>query len=269
MATDTNGIRKSAILLLSLEQDQAAEVLKRLPPEAQEEVAREIASLGEIPVLTRREVFGEFYSLALANSYLTEGGLEYAKTLLRKSLSGPLAIGHVADRHEPSRLALPIRVDHAQLGRDRLAVGSHHLDFGRLARYGGEAEVRADEIRRRAAEQRFRRRIREANAPVEAHEHDAVGHSFDDRTKSIGLLAYGASPSSHRSLRRGHKPDLYKLHAPFGCLSARRADSRSSPLVATGRRRGTFFAPDVSPGATRAAGAHAREAREEFWQRTF
>jgi flagellar motor switch protein FliG len=84
---DLSGVRKSAILLLSLEQDQAAEILKRLPGEAQEEVAREIASLGEIAVGARREVFGEFYNLALANSYLTEGGLEHAKSLLRKSLS--------------------------------------------------------------------------------------------------------------------------------------------------------------------------------------
>jgi flagellar motor switch protein FliG len=84
---ELTGVRKAAILLLSLEQDQAAEVLKRLPPEAQEEVAREIASLGEIPVTSRRDVFGEFYNLALANSYLAEGGLEHAKALLRKSLS--------------------------------------------------------------------------------------------------------------------------------------------------------------------------------------
>lgn len=84
---DLTGVRKAAILLLSLDQDQAAEVLKRLPPEAQEEVAREIASLGEIGVSSRREVFGEFYNLALANSYLAEGGLEHAKSLLRKSLS--------------------------------------------------------------------------------------------------------------------------------------------------------------------------------------
>ena len=84
---DLSGVRKAAILLLSLEQDQAAEVLKRLPTEAQEEVAREIASLGEIPVSARRDVFGEFYNLALANSYLAEGGLEHAKALLRKSLS--------------------------------------------------------------------------------------------------------------------------------------------------------------------------------------
>ncbi|MGH7214591.1 MAG: flagellar motor switch protein FliG [Tepidisphaeraceae bacterium] len=84
---DLSGVRKAAILLLSLEQDQAAEVLKRLGPEAVEEVSREIASLGEISLSTRKGVFGEFYNLALANSYLSEGGLEHAKALLRKSLS--------------------------------------------------------------------------------------------------------------------------------------------------------------------------------------
>src|SRR5437588_4399616 len=83
---DLSGVKKSAILLLTLPQDEAAQILKRLPPEAVEEVSREIASLGEIPLDTRSEVFGEFYHLALANSYLAEGGLEYAKSLLRKSL---------------------------------------------------------------------------------------------------------------------------------------------------------------------------------------
>src|SRR5581483_8840260 len=84
---DLSGVKKSAILLLTLPQDQAAEILKRLPPEAVEEVSREIASLGEISLTSRKEVFGEFYSLALANSYVSEGGLEYAKSLLKKSLN--------------------------------------------------------------------------------------------------------------------------------------------------------------------------------------
>ena len=87
MASDLPGVRKAAVLLVSLEQEKAAEILKRLPSEAVEEVSREIASLGEIPNATRKEIFGEFYSLALANSYVSEGGLEYAKTLLKKSLS--------------------------------------------------------------------------------------------------------------------------------------------------------------------------------------
>jgi flagellar motor switch protein FliG len=84
--TDLPGVRKAAILLLTLNQDEAAQVLKRLTPEAVEEVSREIASLGEIQPTARNMVFGEFYGLALANSSLTEGGLDYAKALLKKSL---------------------------------------------------------------------------------------------------------------------------------------------------------------------------------------
>src|SRR3984885_2017012 len=87
MPSDINGVKKTAILLLTLPQDEASEILKRLPPEAVEEVSREIASLGEISLTTRKDVFGEFYNTALANSYLSEGGLEYAKNLIRKSLS--------------------------------------------------------------------------------------------------------------------------------------------------------------------------------------
>src|ERR1051326_8038788 len=83
---ELTGVKKSAVLLLTLPQEEAAEILKRLPPEAVEEVSREIASLGEISLATRKDVFGEFYNTALANSYISEGGLEYAKTLLKKSL---------------------------------------------------------------------------------------------------------------------------------------------------------------------------------------
>ncbi|HEY1921984.1 MAG TPA: flagellar motor switch protein FliG [Tepidisphaeraceae bacterium] len=84
---ELSGVRKSAILLLSLSQEQASEILKRLPPEAVEDVSREIASIGEVTMDVRKGIFGEFYNLALANSYVSEGGLEYAKALIRKSLS--------------------------------------------------------------------------------------------------------------------------------------------------------------------------------------
>src|SRR5580692_1456471 len=87
MATEQTGLRKAAILLLSLPQDEAAQILKRLSPTQIEEVSREIASVGDIAVPARRDVCNEFYTIALANNWVTEGGLEYAKTLLMKSLS--------------------------------------------------------------------------------------------------------------------------------------------------------------------------------------
>ena len=83
---ELTGVRKAAILLVSLDEDRAAEVLKRLPPDQVEEVSREIASLGEVPKTQRRETLSEFYGLALANQYMSEGGLEYAKGLLRKAM---------------------------------------------------------------------------------------------------------------------------------------------------------------------------------------
>ncbi len=87
MATDLSGVRKSAILLLTLHEDVAAEILKRLPQTAVEEITREIASRPQSTQDTRRQVFGEFYNLAIGDSSGNEGGLEYAKALLRKSLS--------------------------------------------------------------------------------------------------------------------------------------------------------------------------------------
>ena len=117
MANDITGVRKSAILLLTLEQDLAAEVLRRLPPEAVEEVSREIASLGEISLDTRKDVFGEFYNAALANSYISEGGLDYAKQLLLKTLEGHMDFVYDVAFSPDGRLL-------ASVGRDALKVWS-------------------------------------------------------------------------------------------------------------------------------------------------
>lgn len=83
---DNPGVRKSAILLLSLPPEEAAEILKRLPAEARDEVTREIASTGNVSLEERRAVLSEYYQLALANNYISEGGLDYAKNLLNMAL---------------------------------------------------------------------------------------------------------------------------------------------------------------------------------------
>jgi flagellar motor switch protein FliG len=83
---ELNGLRKSAVLLLSLEQTVAAEILRHLETPQIEEISREIASLGAVSQVTRDEVIGEFYQLALARSSMDEGGWDYAKNLLSKSL---------------------------------------------------------------------------------------------------------------------------------------------------------------------------------------
>ena len=85
--SEVSGIRKAAIFVLTLEQSIAAEILKHMDETQIEDLSREIASLGPVTQVMRDEVVGEFYQLALARSYADEGGWDYAKSLLTKSLS--------------------------------------------------------------------------------------------------------------------------------------------------------------------------------------
>ncbi len=86
MAETISGAKKTAILMLTLEADQATELMKRLPRENIEEVSREIASMREVSNEMRQQIFSEFYNMALASNYLNEGGLEYAKMLISRSV---------------------------------------------------------------------------------------------------------------------------------------------------------------------------------------
>jgi flagellar motor switch protein FliG len=83
---ELSGLTKSAILLLALDEDAASIILKQMEQKAVEELTREIASLREIPDKIRDRVVNEFYDIALAQRWANEGGLEYAKQLLGKSL---------------------------------------------------------------------------------------------------------------------------------------------------------------------------------------
>ncbi len=85
-ASKLEPLTKAAIILLSLEPTAAGELLKQMTPQAVEEVTRELAGLGRVPDPLRNAVIEEFYGLSMANQFANEGGLEYAKVLLKQSL---------------------------------------------------------------------------------------------------------------------------------------------------------------------------------------
>ncbi|MBX3352046.1 MAG: flagellar motor switch protein FliG [Phycisphaeraceae bacterium] len=85
------GITKAAILLLSLDAQTASDMLKNLPADSIEQVTRELASLGQVPTTLRNSVVEEFYQITIASQYAAEGGLEYAKVLLKQSLDSKTA----------------------------------------------------------------------------------------------------------------------------------------------------------------------------------
>ncbi len=84
---EISGLRKAAILLLALDQDVAARVLKHLSRDKVEEVSREIANIDRVTPQQRTQVIQEFYNLVLARRYVDMGGLPLARSLLAKTLS--------------------------------------------------------------------------------------------------------------------------------------------------------------------------------------
>ncbi|OWY72457.1 flagellar motor switch protein FliG [cyanobacterium TDX16] len=81
------GLRKVAILIVTLEKESSSAILRQLDSDSIEAITREVASLRGVEEGVRQEVIKEFHNLALARSYTEAGGLNYAKMLLTQSLS--------------------------------------------------------------------------------------------------------------------------------------------------------------------------------------
>lgn len=83
---DDDGIRKSAILLLSLGEDEAAGVLKLLGPREVQRIGEAMAALKTV---TREQIsatLGEFCENASAQSGIGLAGDDYIRSVLRKAL---------------------------------------------------------------------------------------------------------------------------------------------------------------------------------------
>lgn len=91
-APGVKGVTKAAILLVTMNGEVAAEVLRHLEDDTIEQITREIAQLDLVGSEERGKVVEEFYNIALARSYAKQGGMSYARTLLEKAL--PAAQAH-------------------------------------------------------------------------------------------------------------------------------------------------------------------------------
>ncbi len=83
---DITGIQKAAILLISLGPERSASIFKHLKEEEIETMTLEIANTRSISPATKDQVMDEFYEICLAQQYIAEGGISYAKELLEKAL---------------------------------------------------------------------------------------------------------------------------------------------------------------------------------------
>jgi len=89
--SNLKGSTKAAVLLVSLDSDSSAMILRRLDQEVVEDLTREIAQLDIIDVDMRGAIIEEFYSMALAQQYSKQGGLPFARSLLEKAMPGDKA----------------------------------------------------------------------------------------------------------------------------------------------------------------------------------
>ncbi|HEY3969277.1 MAG TPA: flagellar motor switch protein FliG [Planctomycetaceae bacterium] len=80
------GIRKAAVVLLSLEKSLAAEVMAQLTKDDVEALTMEIARLDDVTKEEQDGAIEEFYNLGMARVHIERGGMEYAHDLLEQSL---------------------------------------------------------------------------------------------------------------------------------------------------------------------------------------
>lgn len=83
---ELTGVQKAAVLLITLGPEKSASIFKHLKEEEIEELTLEIANTRSISPQEKEDVLNEFYQVCLAQQYIAEGGIEYAKELLEKAL---------------------------------------------------------------------------------------------------------------------------------------------------------------------------------------
>ncbi len=90
-ASELTGLQKTAVLLITLGPEKASKIFTFLKEEEIEQITLEIASTRTINQALKEEVLDEFYEVCLAQQYISEGGINYARDLLEKALGGDKA----------------------------------------------------------------------------------------------------------------------------------------------------------------------------------
>lgn len=83
---EMDGVEKAAILLIALGPEKSAQIFKHLKEDEIEQLTLEIANTSSVSPQTKEMVLNEFYEVCLAQQYIAEGGISYAKELLEKAL---------------------------------------------------------------------------------------------------------------------------------------------------------------------------------------
>jgi flagellar motor switch protein FliG len=84
--------RKAAIMTLALGPERSAEVFRHLRPEEIDELVLEIAALEAVGAEEKQRVMEEFWAVAQAQDFVSQGGISYAKEVLERALGDSKAV---------------------------------------------------------------------------------------------------------------------------------------------------------------------------------
>jgi flagellar motor switch protein FliG len=126
----TGDVRMAATLFVLIGEETASEVLKHLNETEIEAISREISNVGLIPEAEAEKAAEELYTMLVANRFVSEGGVDYAKKVILRTLgAGParrvldrLSSAHpdsdafdAIDRLSPVQLSQFIQNEHPQM----------------------------------------------------------------------------------------------------------------------------------------------------------
>jgi flagellar motor switch protein FliG len=89
---EKSGKEKAAMLLISLGPERSAEIFKHLKDDEIEQLTLEIANIRAVTPEDKEKVLEEFYQICLAQEFIAEGGIGYAKDILEKALGSQKAL---------------------------------------------------------------------------------------------------------------------------------------------------------------------------------
>src|SRR5580693_1954125 len=91
------GIKKAAILLVTLGEEASAELLRQLEEDEVQELGREVARLNSVTAEQSEAVLDEFHQMSVAHDYVLKGGIDYARKVMNAAY-GPEAARKILDR---------------------------------------------------------------------------------------------------------------------------------------------------------------------------
>ena len=88
LSAQLGGRQKAAILLVGLGSERAAEIFRHLTEEDIEALSLDMANLHQVPAELSNEIWSEMVGTCIAEDYLAEGGVEFAREVLERAV-GP------------------------------------------------------------------------------------------------------------------------------------------------------------------------------------